>query len=864
MVAENDIKVSGKIDVNGGTAGGDVYIWSDKKTTFDGQIEAKGKDKGGFVETSGNYLKVADSARVYTLADSGRHGEWLLDPVDYIIGTGGVQTGAQLSASLENSNVTIQSGAENTDPNGDVIINDAISWSSDTTLTLAAGRNIEINADITATGNNAGLSMVMPKGNYYLFNDAKITLSGTAPRLSINGNTYTVINSIDALQNMNENLGGKYALGSDLDASITASWNQTKGFDPIGQVDLPISGDVESSFTGHFVGLGHSISNLTINRPLEKCIGLFAGLEGNSVIRDVNIENVDVHGLLMVGSIAGQITSQESIIYNVSVSGKVKGEDIDVDRDLYLGSEGSSIGGITGCNYGTILNTSFSGDVSGDYDIGGLVAFNAGTIKNSATSGSVTGDGSSGIGGFVGFNVSYPQINAHAIIENSYSSSNVYADSQYVSIGGFIGESHGGTIINCYSVGYVSQNEGEFNGSFIGERSGSDESQINLTNCFWNTDTSGNIRGLGGDSNEKIGYPSNVGEWTLSGLSSADMKKKSSFKGWDFENVWTIEEGKSYPTLRNVKVAISDMPPAPPTPPVEPDEPDTPVVPPLTPEAPGDSDRPSSESSDELSGANENPDQVIGDESEQANGGSSSVKIPLPQDIINQIHDEFGGTVIEGTGPALMDLNNSLVDINNNYIKVECAKNIAGDLIKIITSLLGGNPKGLMDVLFDRVSDLGMYNDLLLTSMANVCFDNSQKSYNEFLKIYNQQPPLTTEDLINMLEHYKSAISYSITGQYLSEGAYNSLCQDVQLKESVGFIGASIYNAAELGVDIVVGEIEADINGIDVENLYDCLTLGNDILEWGSTGLLPKEIQDSISASTAHIDGLITSLKSTL
>jgi hypothetical protein len=32
-------------------------------------------------------------------------------------------------------------------------------------------------------------------------------------------------------------------------------------------------------------------------------------------------------------------------------------------------------------------------------------------------------------------------------------------------------------------------------------------------------------------------------------LTDAQMKQQSSFIGWDFENVWTICEGKDYPRL---------------------------------------------------------------------------------------------------------------------------------------------------------------------------------------------------------------------------------------------------------------------------------------------------------------------------
>ena len=38
-------------------------------------------------------------------------------------------------------------------------VNDAISWSANTTLTMTASNNVNVNANITATGNTAGIVM---------------------------------------------------------------------------------------------------------------------------------------------------------------------------------------------------------------------------------------------------------------------------------------------------------------------------------------------------------------------------------------------------------------------------------------------------------------------------------------------------------------------------------------------------------------------------------------------------------------------------------------------------------------------------------------------------------------------------------
>lgn len=113
---------------------------------------------GGFIETSAATVMVDAGVRVDTHASQGRTGNWLIDPQDFTIGSapGDNIAGSTLSAQLVTSNVEISTAGAGTE-NGDIFVNDALSWtaSSDpTTLTLTADRNVDINAAITATNGN--------------------------------------------------------------------------------------------------------------------------------------------------------------------------------------------------------------------------------------------------------------------------------------------------------------------------------------------------------------------------------------------------------------------------------------------------------------------------------------------------------------------------------------------------------------------------------------------------------------------------------------------------------------------------------------------------------------------------------------
>jgi len=288
--------VSIRADATQSGDGGQVVVWSDGTTTFAGSISAKGgaeSGNGGWVETSGHVLNVPDTARVNTSAANGRFGEWLLDPVDYVIAaSGGNMTGNLLSSNLATGNVTILS-SHSGGSGGDIFVNDAVRWVSNTRLTLSADRDVHINANITATGDTAGLEINPGSGGAYaLGNNAKVTLSGANPSLSIAGYTYTVINSLTALQDM----AGRCALGSDIDASATSGWNGGAGFEPIG--------NGSHQFGGVFDGLGHTITNLTIYRPTTNYVGLFGSVE-HGTIRNVGLVNAHITGNRYVGGLMG-------------------------------------------------------------------------------------------------------------------------------------------------------------------------------------------------------------------------------------------------------------------------------------------------------------------------------------------------------------------------------------------------------------------------------------------------------------------------------------------------------------------------------------------------------------------------------
>ncbi|MGX2987631.1 two-partner secretion domain-containing protein, partial [Ursidibacter sp. B-7004-1] len=92
LAKETHIKQGAVIDASAteNGDGGRVVVWGDH-AQIDGVIIARGgktSGNGGFVETSGHYLGVSNTAKIDASAANGKGGEWLLDPYNVRIVSG--------------------------------------------------------------------------------------------------------------------------------------------------------------------------------------------------------------------------------------------------------------------------------------------------------------------------------------------------------------------------------------------------------------------------------------------------------------------------------------------------------------------------------------------------------------------------------------------------------------------------------------------------------------------------------------------------------------------------------------------------------------------------------------------------------
>lgn len=248
-----------------------------------------------------------------------------------------------------------------------------------------------------------------------------------------------------------------------------------------------------------------------------------------------------------VGNIGGLLGVVEFaltpyVIHNSYATGNVS---------ITLAGSQSRIGGLVGSGFG-ISHSYATGNVSsvGGHDhIGGLVG-DGGNISNSYATGNILAKGDSGrAGGLVGDGRN---------ISNSYATGDVLSQGYGTRIGGLVG--NGGNISNSYANNVKLSATGE--NSYLGGLVGYIPKYFDrIYNTFFNQDKHPTLSAIGkyadGVDNSKI--------VNATAKTDSELRTPSTFKDWDFENVWYMNDG-SMPKLRAFAQTLTVNPtPTPPT-----------------------------------------------------------------------------------------------------------------------------------------------------------------------------------------------------------------------------------------------------------------------------------------------------------
>ena len=387
---------------------------------------------------------------------------------------------------------------------------------------------------------------------------------------------------------------GSYASGA-----VNAGWTAGDGWSPVG--------DLGGRYNAILDGNGHTISNLYINRPAAFSAGLFSYNGKHGVIRNLGLVDVDImakSGGALVANNSGTVSRSYAtgrVANEVSGGGLVGGNgDVGVISHSYATVDVSgtrSVGGLAGSNHpeGKIMTSYATGSVLGNDAVGGLVGRQLGIVSDSYATGNVSSregapaernsvgglagenwgtviacyatgsvSGETVVGGLIGLSADLTRegqrVGKTSVIA-SYATGSVSGKANVGGLAGFLSRPGGlgeVTVVASYATGSVS---GETNvGGLIGGslRGQDDPDAISITASYWNTETSGQTRGVGdGDSTgaegkttaelrAPTGYAGIYGGWNAD-LENADGDDDPATGTDDF---WDFGTSSQYPALK--------------------------------------------------------------------------------------------------------------------------------------------------------------------------------------------------------------------------------------------------------------------------------------------------------------------------
>ncbi len=388
-----------------------------------------------------------------------------------------------------------------------------------------------------------------------------------------------------------------YTLASNVNAAGTAGsdvWGPA-GFAPLGQTSTP--------FTGTLNGAGHSVNGLTINAPTATDVGLVGALGSAGVVEGVTVTGTVTGGTnvgVLVGYNAGLVSSASGkgaikgvsdvgglVGYNSGSVSASNGKAVVAGAPTQAASPSQDVGGLVGLNTGALTSDYATNTVTGEGSVGGLAGANSGSISGSYASGAVsnvsgkgflqqgfgglvgvnggklTGDHATGavtandqVGGLVGVNGGGGTISVAYATGATKGLTGAGAPSgSGVGVGGLAG-ANSGAIANTYATGSVSAASGK--GDLVGTNAqgatiatsyatglgGDGFAGVNggtLTSDDFDTGTTGTTTGVGSGSSS--------GLTAIGGNTGLNPDSASSYAGFDFTKVWTINPGSSRPYL---------------------------------------------------------------------------------------------------------------------------------------------------------------------------------------------------------------------------------------------------------------------------------------------------------------------------
>ena len=348
------------------------------------------------------------------------------------------------------------------------------------------------------------------------------------------------ISKIEELQKIGNESGypldGDYYLTNDIDASETQNWNDGKGFDPI----INIIDEEYIGFSGNLDGNNYTIKNIYIHRNDIEYTGIFGYIHGGT-IKNIIFYNIQVIGGKYTGGLGGYAE------YNRELKKSSEINNIHIFRANINGIEYT--GGLLGVSNAYINNCSVKGTINSTLSAAGLVGGSKyEKIEKSYAITITTGVISSGLVGY-----------SETTIQECYSGGTITGKN----CGGIVNYNFNSQIINCFSNCNINANiSGGDSGGLVRENIW----KINKSYATGKISGKGNLKGLVAiwgwffpdppevsdsyyDYQTTGQYEDNFSHYGVP-KNTLNMKDPATFENWDFENVWWMIPGKTYPLLR--------------------------------------------------------------------------------------------------------------------------------------------------------------------------------------------------------------------------------------------------------------------------------------------------------------------------
>ncbi|WP_297014137.1 filamentous hemagglutinin N-terminal domain-containing protein [uncultured Dialister sp.] len=268
---KGQVEVSGTLDASGtddGQDAGNIKVIGQKTIVHDGtNLLARGDVNGGKIETSGNVLDLGDNLNIDAAGVNGKHGEWLLDPLEVLI-----QDEQPIQSSMDRTEKTVNGGSET-----QITYNDPPSATANADSTYASTSWIKTSL----------ITDILKNGT-----DVTIQAASTSQAASI-----TVNSAITPI------IGGDGEATLELDAQRNITINkEIKANSSGGKLNVKLNSDTD----------GDGVGAVIINADISTNGGTFTSGSGGNVVYDATVKDANGNTVYQKDSSGKYVTNSQT------------------------------------------------------------------------------------------------------------------------------------------------------------------------------------------------------------------------------------------------------------------------------------------------------------------------------------------------------------------------------------------------------------------------------------------------------------------------------------------------------------------------------------------------------------------------